>query len=83
MNGPGVYDEICTAVRCHTEAQVAVVIVLGGNRGSGFSVRARTTAAGQAAARLPTILESIAAQMRVEQADKKRVPPVNVKRERS
>lgn len=40
MNGPGKYDDLCTAVREAAEAEVAIVIVLGGNRGSGFSAQA-------------------------------------------
>lgn len=37
--GPGKYDELCTVVREGAQAEGAVVIVIGGNRGSGFSVQ--------------------------------------------
>jgi len=36
-HGPGKYDAECTAVQQSTGADVALVIVLGGSRGSGFS----------------------------------------------
>lgn len=60
MIGPGKYDDLCTLVREGTGAQAAIVIVLGGNRGSGFSCQAdlATTIA------LPDMLESVARQMR-------------------
>lgn len=35
--GPGKYDEICTIVRRGTEAAGAAVIILKGEKGSGFS----------------------------------------------
>lgn len=38
--GPGKYDDVCTLVRETTKAQAAVVLVLNGDRGSGFSVQA-------------------------------------------
>ena len=37
--GPGVYDEICTFAREAANAQVAIVLILGGNLGNGFSVQ--------------------------------------------
>lgn len=37
MNGPGKYDEHATRVREETGAQSVVVIVIGGNKGHGFS----------------------------------------------
>jgi hypothetical protein len=37
--GPGKYDDITTHVRRVTKANVAMVIILEGNRGSGFSVQ--------------------------------------------
>jgi hypothetical protein len=38
-DGPGKYDDITTTVREATGARGVVVVVLGGNRGSGFSVQ--------------------------------------------
>lgn len=62
--GPGKYDDLATLVveRVGTTelGGGVVVIVLGGNRGSGFSVQADlvTTVA------LPAILENVAAEIR-------------------
>lgn len=38
--GPGKYDDLCTFVREHTQAEGAIVLVFRGNLGSGFSVQA-------------------------------------------
>jgi hypothetical protein len=38
--GPGKYDDVATTARELTGARAVVVIVLGGNKGSGFSVQA-------------------------------------------
>ena len=40
MNGPGKYDDLCTQAREAAEAQAVVLIVMNGNKGSGFSVQA-------------------------------------------
>lgn len=37
--GPGKYDDLATYVRENSNAKGVVVIVLGGDRGSGFSVQ--------------------------------------------
>lgn len=37
--GAGKYDEECTLVRNMTEGQLVLVAVIGGNKGSGFSVQ--------------------------------------------
>ena len=58
--GPGKYDNLCTIVRKRAQAAAAIVIVVGGNRGHGFSVQANETAA----LALPAILEQIASEMR-------------------
>jgi hypothetical protein len=39
--GPGKYDDACTAAREATEAAGVILIVLGGQHGSGFSVQCR------------------------------------------
>lgn len=59
--GPGKYDQLCTMVREATKANAAIVIVLGGINGSGFSAQAggRDLIEG-----LPDILESIVRQIR-------------------
>lgn len=62
--GPGKYDDLCTLVReragMAAKGGGVIVIVMGGNRGSGFSCQAdlATTLA------LPELLESVAAQIR-------------------
>jgi hypothetical protein len=35
----GKYDDICTKVRVETKAAFALVIVLGGDKGEGFSIQ--------------------------------------------
>ena len=62
--GPGKYDDVCTVVTervgIGAEGGGVIVIVLGGNKGSGFSCQAdlRTTLL------LPDMLEDIARQIR-------------------
>jgi hypothetical protein len=55
--GPGKYDEECTYVREATNADAVIVIVLGGLKGSGFSVQTTTPALTK---RLPEVLRYIA-----------------------
>lgn len=38
--GPGKYDHLCTIVRQGTNAEGVIVIVIGGDKGDGFSVQA-------------------------------------------
>jgi hypothetical protein len=58
--GPGKYDDLCTYVREKAKADAAIVIVVGGPKGHGFSCQADllTTAA------LPELLETLAKQIR-------------------
>lgn len=61
--GPGKYDDLCTYVREQvgiTNGGGVIVIVVGGNRGSGFACQSdiNTTLA------LPDVLESVAKQIR-------------------
>lgn len=58
--GPGKYDDLCTMVREKAQAQCAIVIVIGGVNGSGFSCQADLLTT----ARLPDILENMAAEIR-------------------
>ena len=37
--GPGRYDDVCTAARTMSGAEVAIVLILNGDRGSGFSIQ--------------------------------------------
>ncbi len=39
MNKPGKYDDLCTIVRESAEAETAIVIVLNGKQGHGFSLQ--------------------------------------------
>lgn len=59
-DGPGKYDDLCTAARVTTDAQAVVMIVLGGTKGSGFSVQAE---GGSITGRLPALLRSVADQI--------------------
>jgi hypothetical protein len=58
--GPGKYDEACTRVRLETGAEGVLLIVLGGDKGSGFACQAT----GEITIRLPEILEAVAQQIR-------------------
>lgn len=57
--GPGKYDAECTQVRESTDAVGVVLAVVGGDRGSGFSVQAT----GEVLAALPGSLRAIADQI--------------------
>lgn len=67
--GPGRYDAHATAVRTRTDAQLVVVIVVGGAQGSGFSVQATSREAERA---LPDVLDTIAQQIRADVATRER-----------
>lgn len=58
--GPGKYDDEATAVREATGAAGVVLIVLGGGKGSGFSVQ---TKAKFLLRKLPSILRGLAAEI--------------------
>lgn len=62
--GPGKYDDLCSLVRERTDADGVVLIVLGGDKGPGFSCQADlvTTLS------LPELLEHIARQIREDLA---------------
>jgi hypothetical protein len=38
-NGPGRYDDLCTQVRDATNAEIAVVLIIRGDSGSGFALQ--------------------------------------------
>jgi hypothetical protein len=60
-HGPGKYDDACTAARESTQAEAVVLLVLNGDRGTGFSVQAL----GQdISAALPDLLEHVAREIR-------------------
>lgn len=58
--GPGKYDDLCTTVRKSAEADTALVIILNGKKGSGFSVQ---TADLGVLAQLPALLRNTADQI--------------------
>lgn len=62
--GPGVYDHECTRVRKRTKASGVALIVIGGDKGSGFSVQADALIT----LTLPEMLESMAKQIRASYA---------------
>jgi hypothetical protein len=64
MLGPGRYDDEVTALRERYHAHGVVLIVLGGDKGEGFSMQADL----ETTLRLPERLEHIAAQLREDRA---------------
>jgi hypothetical protein len=55
--GPGKYDDVATFVRKTTKAKAIGVIVLGGDKGSGFSIQSEDAAL---VAAIPTLLRKVA-----------------------
>jgi hypothetical protein len=55
--GPGRYDAECTAARTSADARAVLLIVVGGNRGHGFSVQCVD---GDIEATLPRLLRDVA-----------------------
>lgn len=62
--GPGKYDDACTIARESTKASGVLLVVIGGEKGSGFSVQA----APETIAAIPDILEKMAAEIRAAAA---------------
>jgi citrate lyase alpha subunit len=58
--GPGKYDKLCTHVREQAKADAAIVIVLNGNLGDGFSMQTERL---EALVALPDILRDTARQI--------------------
>jgi hypothetical protein len=59
MQGPGKYDDLATMVREQANAKGVIVIVFGGDKGTGFSVQADL----ETLLALPKILRSTADQI--------------------
>jgi len=59
-DNPGKYDDLCTEARLKAKAQGVVLIILGGDKGFGFSVQLPE----EALLELPAILELMAAEIR-------------------
>jgi hypothetical protein len=66
MNGPGKYDEECTIAREATGGVLVALIVLNGDRGSGFQIQGTDP---ELLRRMPGMLEFMARQMRAEMTD--------------
>ena len=58
--GPGKYNELCTYVRLQAKAQAAIIVVINGDKGSGFSVQQPEGSALE----LAQLLETMAADIR-------------------
>jgi NAD(P)H-dependent flavin oxidoreductase YrpB (nitropropane dioxygenase family) len=59
--GPGKYDDLCSLVREKAKAKGALVIVIAGDRGGGFSCQFDDMAMMEM---VPDVLEMVAAQIR-------------------
>ena len=62
MIGKGKYDLECSAVRMRTLATGVIVIVIGGDRGSGFSMQAPP----EMTAKLPGVLRHMADEIEAD-----------------
>ena len=62
MLGPGKYDELCTQAREHAQARGVLLLVIGGTKGSGFSVQADL----ETTLKVPGILRLLAAQIEAD-----------------
>jgi len=58
--GPGKYDALCSEVRVGSKAAAVLLMVIAGDKGSGFSVQ---TADPELLAALPAILRDVAKQI--------------------
>lgn len=58
--GPGKYGDVAERARIETQAEGVVMIVLGGNKGSGFDVQGP----GYLLVQLPDLLEDLAKSVR-------------------
>lgn len=69
--GPGKYDDLCTVVRERSSAMMALVIILGGKRGSGFSVQAADyVQMMEHLSKVPAMLRTVADQIEADMAAK-------------
>jgi 2-phosphoglycerate kinase len=61
--GPGQYDDLCTYVREQSGGEAAIVIVIGGSKGNGFSMQFTNLAA---MLQLRDVLQQMAKQIRAD-----------------
>lgn len=66
MKGPGKYDDACSNALKETDANTCLLIVIGGNKGHGFSMATKSLTVLNG---LPTILRDVADEI---EADAKR-----------
>lgn len=60
LNGPGKYDDLCTLARKAASAEGAVLMIINGNLGGGFSVQVSP----EMLPGLPNLLEFMAGEIR-------------------
>lgn len=60
--GPGIYDDLCSQVREKAKAKGVLLIVLGGEKGMGFSAQIPL----EAASIIPLILRDVANQIEAD-----------------
>lgn len=67
--GPGIYDELCSQVREESEAVAAIVIIIDGKNGNGFSVQSSDP---MILIKLPELLQAVTDEIKrsVEQLQK-------------
>lgn len=65
-NGAGKYDNLCTKVREEVDAKGALVIIIDGNKGNGFSAQLPP----ESAQGIPSMLRTVADQ--IEEANNQR-----------
>jgi len=68
--GAGKYDDICTHARMRANALAAIVIILSGSKGSGFSVQAVEGAHAKVISGLPELLRELARQIEGDTASR-------------
>jgi hypothetical protein len=61
--GAGKYNDLCTHVREQSDARVAIVIIVGGNKGSGFSCQGDDATV---LLKVPDMLEEMARLIRAD-----------------
>jgi len=69
-HNPGKYDDICTMARNCAKAQGAVLIIIGGDKGTGFSVQLPLSHL----LSLPAMLETMAKEIRLDLQSKMKKP---------
>lgn len=60
VQGPGKYDALCGEVMVKSNAECAIVIIIGGNKGNGFAVQTHDLRITEG---LPELLRTLADQI--------------------